>query len=193
MVVSIGTRREQWQAEQKKGKVLTMIKIYYTNLGLYNEGILAGEWVELPISDEELEEVRSRCGFDETHEEYFITDYETDIDGLRIGEYDSLEYLNRLAEVTEENETTAAALIYFGYDTPEEIESHIDDVFYVTTPSGCESEENAVGYYYAEELGALEIPENLKCYFDYEAYGRDIMLEGNFYTAENGDIYECVA
>lgn len=36
-----------------------MLKIYLTNLGKYNEGYLIGEWVTLPIDDDELEEVKS--------------------------------------------------------------------------------------------------------------------------------------
>ena len=167
-----------------------MMKIYLTNLGLYNEGILSGEWIELPALDEEIEAVKLRTGYDEEHEEYFITDYETDIDGLKIGEYDNIDELNELAELIEEDPDIVAALMYYGYDTAEEIKEHWEDVIYCTTPSGWESEESAIGYYYAEEVGCLEIPENLKNYFDYEAYGRDIMLEGSFYTAPSGAIYE---
>ena len=167
-----------------------MIKIFYTNLGKYNEGFLMGEWIELPATDEEIEALKKRTGFDEEHEEYFITDYETDVNGLKVGEYDSIEELNELAEIIEEDPEIAEALIYNGYDTPDEMREKWDDVYYITTPSGWESEESAIGYYYAEELGCLDIPENLKNYFDYEAYGRDIMIESNFYTAESGAIYE---
>lgn len=31
-----------------------MMNIYLTNLGKYNEGYLIGEWVELPITEDEL-------------------------------------------------------------------------------------------------------------------------------------------
>ena len=34
-----------------------MMNIYLTNLGKYNEGELIGEWVELPVSQEELQKV----------------------------------------------------------------------------------------------------------------------------------------
>lgn len=187
MVVSIGTRREQWQAEQKKGKVFTMIKIYYTNLGLYNEGILAGEWVELPISDEELEEVRSRCGFDETHEEYFITDYESDVNGLTVDEYADLDELNELAELIEDDPEAVEALIYFGYDTAEEIAEHKDDLIWIDA-----KDDYDIGYYYAIECGCLDIPDNIQNYFDFDAYGRDIVLEGCFYFADTG-CYELAA
>ena len=39
-----------------------------------------------------------------------------------------------------------------------------------------------LGYYYAEEVGCLDIPENVQSYFDYEKYGRDLSfdLSGNF-------------
>ena len=36
---------------------------------------------------------------------------------------------------------------------------------------GIEDEED-LGYYYVDEMGALEIPETLTNYFNYEAYGR---------------------
>ena len=170
-----------------------MLNIFLTNLGKYNEGELVGEWVELPISEEELDAVKERIGINERYEEMFISDYETDVDGLTVGEYDSIEELNELAEAIEDDPEKAAALLYFGYTTAEEIRENLDNVSYITTPTGAESEEEAIGYYYAEECGCIDIPENLKSYFDYESYGRDIMLEGSFYTAENGDIYELVA
>ena len=34
-----------------------------------------------------------------------------------------------------------------------------------------------LGRYYIEELDAIQVPEHLKNYIDYEAYGRDIALE----------------
>lgn len=170
-----------------------MLNIYLTNLGKYNEGQLVGEWLELPATDEEIEAVKSRIGINEHYEEWFITDYETDCDGLTVGEFDNLEMLNDLAKAIEEDAERAAALLYWGYSTPEEIASNIDNVMYITTPEGFESEDYAIGYYYAEECGGMEIPEHLKPYFDYERYGRDIRLDGQFYTAESGAIYENVA
>ena len=62
-----------------------MLKIFLTNLGKYNEGYLIGEWVTLPIDNDELEEVKKRIGINEYYEEWFITDYESDINGVEIG------------------------------------------------------------------------------------------------------------
>jgi len=170
-----------------------MLNIYLTNLGKYNEGYLIGEWVTLPIDESDLTDVMERIGINEEYEETFITDYETDIDGLKVSEYDSIDYLNSIAELAENDPEKVAALMYFGYEAVEEIEAHMDDIAYCCTPEGSETEEFAIGYYFAKELGCLSIPEEIENYFDFDAYGRDIMLEGRFYTAENGAIYELTA
>ena len=170
-----------------------MLRIYLTNLGKYNEGILQGEWLELPATDEEIESCKERIGINDHYEEMFITDYESDVNGLKVDEFDNLDELNELAEAIEDNTELAEALIYFGYDTAQEIRDNIDNVTYCTTTEGSETEEFAIGYYYAKECGCLNIPEEIESYFDFDAYGRDIMLEGQFFVNENGDIYEFIA
>ena len=77
-----------------------MLNIYLTNLGKYNEGELIGEWVELPVSQEELQKVFERIGINEEYEEYFITDYECDF--YQVGEYENLNSLNEMAEQLED-------------------------------------------------------------------------------------------
>lgn len=60
-----------------------MISIFITNLGKYNEGELVGEWLELPATSKEIEHCLVQIGIDGIHyEEYFLTDYESSIDGL---------------------------------------------------------------------------------------------------------------
>lgn len=75
-----------------------MLKIYIANLGKYNEGELVGKWVELPCEDldEVLKEIEVVDGT--AYEEYAIHDYESDIEGLNIGEYDNIFSLNEIAE-----------------------------------------------------------------------------------------------
>lgn len=43
------------------------------------------------------------------------------------------------------------------------------------------------GYYLIQELGNLEIPDEIQHYFDYEAYGRDTLQES--YYVINGKVY----
>ena len=56
---------------------------FVTNLGKYNEGMLIGEWVKLPTTEEEMQKVFERIGigkqdeFGQPYEEWFITDYES--------------------------------------------------------------------------------------------------------------------
>ena len=75
------------------------MEIYLTNLGKYNEGYLVGEWVHLPVSDDDLRAVFDRIGINKEYEEFFITDYENS--PICINEYDSIEQLNVLAEKIE--------------------------------------------------------------------------------------------
>ena len=102
-----------------------MMKIYLTNLGKYNEGILQGEWVELPVSQEELQEVFKRIGINEEYEEYFITDYECDF--YEVGEYENLDTLNDIAERIEEldeeeSKVVKALMSELGYTLDEAID-----------------------------------------------------------------------
>ena len=103
----------------------TNTKIFITNLGKYNEGELIGEWVTLTATDEEFEAVYNRIGINEQYEEWFITDYNTDINGLEIGEYDSIDDLNELAETLEELDETekevVEAMLEEGFDINETI------------------------------------------------------------------------
>jgi len=97
---------------------------FVTNLGKYNEGMLVGEWVKLPTTEEEMQKVFERIGigkqdeFGQPYEEWFITDYECPIYGVQkmLGEYESLDKLNFLASLIDEavaqgkNPSAAASL-----------------------------------------------------------------------------------
>lgn len=51
-----------------------------------------------------------------------------------------------------------------------------------------------VAYEIVEEQGLLEsMPESLRSYFDYEAYGRDLEIEGSFYYMGLGVYVEIMA
>ena len=72
---------------------------FITNLGKYNEGFLVGEWVEFPVTNEEMQAVFRRIGIGRRYEEWFITDYDCpdEVIGKVLGEYESLSELNYLA------------------------------------------------------------------------------------------------
>lgn len=162
-------------------------RIALTNLGKYNEGELVYKWLDLPFTEEELEETKEAIGIDGImYEEWFISDWESDIDGLEIGEYEDIKALNEIIAAYEnlsewEAEKAAAAVECFGYSLNEVIE-RIDEFNLYSNIR----DEYDLGYYWAVESGCYEVDSNnpLSCYIDYEAFGRDINLEtsGGFTT-----------
>lgn len=167
-----------------------MLRIYLTNLGKYNEGMLVGEWVDLPVSEEELEKVFKRIGINDEYEEYFITDYESDIDGVKVGEYENIDDLNELAEALEdldsEEENVLSVMLEDGCTFEEALEKIKDRDYMVYY--NCDSMED-VAYQVVEESGLLDgVPEKVARYFNYEAYGRDLEIEGTFYQINNAYI-----
>ena len=167
------------------------LRAYITNLGKYNEGELVGQWVDFPCDEDEFEDILQEIGVDgEQYEEWFVTDYECDIDEVaqELGEYVSLDELNRVAEALEDwDEGLGEAVInIWGIDTL--LNSTPDDYLWFEA-----NDDEDIGYYYAEEFGILdEVPANLRNYFDYEAYGRDIRLDTDSGLSDNGYFVERV-
>ena len=161
------------------------MSIFITNLGKYNEGCLIGKWVRLPVPLDKLDAVLAEIGINDEYEEYFITDFESSFVGMSaaVGEFSSVEALNELAETidglsTDEEEKLGALLESELCNNIYEIAELVERLDDFDLLKGIDDDEG-LGFYYAEECGCLEIPENLKTYFDYEAYGRDIRLESN--------------
>lgn len=164
-----------------------MIKVFLTNLGKYNEGELLGEWLELPATKQEIDETMAKIGINEEYEEYFITDYETDIKGVEVGEYSNIDELNELAgqldELEEDEQKVIQAMLLDGYTFNEALEkaSNGDYAIYYDCDDMVD-----VAYQIVEECGYLNnVPEAIARYFDYKAFGRDLEIEGNFVALDN--------
>lgn len=174
-------------------EVIIMMNIYLTNLGKYNEGQLIGEWVELPVSKEELQKVFEHIGINEEYEEYFITDYECDF--YEIGEYENLDTLNEIAErieeLDEEESKVAKALMSeLGYTLDEAIDKVNSGDYRMY--SDCDSMTD-IAYQVVEECGYLNnVPDTVARYFDYEAFGRDLGIEGTFIFLDDGSCLEVI-
>lgn len=80
---------------------MDLLNVAVTNLGKYNEGTLIFEWLKLPATEEEIQECFKKIGLNEKYEEYFITDYESDV-GLKCSEYENLEELNEKIQQLED-------------------------------------------------------------------------------------------
>ena len=182
---------------------------FITNLGKYNEGSLVGEWVKFPTTAEDLQKVFERIGigskddFGQPYEEWFITDYDCYVDGLydKLGEYENLDELNYLASKLDEMSQGE----YEQFQVAMEIGDHsgsLQEIINLTENLDCYDiypdirDHDDLGRYYIEELDAMQVPEHLRNYIDYEAYGRDVALEegGEFtdfgYVRDTGDRFD---
>ena len=181
---------------------------FITNLGKYNEGELVGEWVKFPTTAEELKKVFDRIGigqkddFGQPYEEWFITDYDCYVGALydKLGEYENLDELNYLASKLEEMGQGE----YAQFQAAMEVGDHsgsLQEIINLTDNLDCYDlypsiqDYDDLGRYYIEELDAMQVPEHLRNYIDYEAYGRDVAMDesGDFtdlgYVRDTGDTF----
>ena len=188
-----------------------IFEAFITNLGKYNEGALIGEWVSFPATPEEVKKALEKIGigakdeFGNVYEEWFITDYNCDVDGLakniNFGEYENLDELNYLAsKIGELNsyelEKFQAVLEVSDYTGSVKdiinLTGNLDKYDIYPDVKNCED----LGIYYVDELELVKVPDELRYYIDYESYGRDIALDenGQFtengYVRDNGDSFE---
>ena len=188
-----------------------IFEAFIANLGKYNEGTLIGEWVKFPATPKEIQKAFEKIGIstnDElgnVYEEWFITDYNCNLDGLvkniNFGEYENLDELNYLASKIGELNSYELEKFQIVLEVSDYTGS-IKDVINLTDNldkydiypdvKNCED----LGIYYVDELEPVKVPDELRYYIDYESYGRDIALEenGQFieygYVRDNGDSFE---
>ena len=181
---------------------------FITNLGKYNEGELIGEWVKFPTTAEEIKATMDSIGigqkddFGYTYEEWFITDYDCYVDGLydKLGEYVNLDELNYLASKLDEMSQSE----YEQFQAAMSVGDHggsLQDMINLTENLDCYevnpniTDYDDLGRYYINELEAMQVPDYLENYIDYEAYGRDVALDecGQFtdygYVRDTGDSF----
>ena len=168
----------------------SLFEAYITNLGKYNEGELVGETLKFPTPTEEVQGLLTRIGVDGVrYEEFFITSFDGDVLGLYdyLGEYENLDELNHLAcllsELDKSDLEKFEAAVASGEHT-----SGVGDLINLVENLDCYdfyigvSDDETLGRIYAEDMELINIPENLRDYFDYEAYGRDMRIneDGGF-------------
>lgn len=175
------------------------LSVYVTNLGKYNEGQLEGEWVSLPVTREEMQAVFDRIGINDQYEEYFITDYDINIPTMRanlLGEYESIDRLNylagRLNELDSEELEKFEEILSSRIDLYQEpgLEAYINLTYNLDTYDLYPDVNNEydLGYYIVHEIGSydFEAMGDLTMYIDYEALGRDTMINDMCSFSEHG-------
>lgn len=171
-----------------------LLEAYVTNLGKYNEGRLVGAPLNFPTTTEEVQALLKRIGVDGVrYEEIFITNFESDILGLydHLGEYESINELNHLAHLLSGMDDDALAKLEAVMDSGEYTGS-VKDLINLTQNldsyefyPDVENEED-LGRLYIQEFEAVQVPEHLIDYIDYEAYGRDVRINKGGHFALGG-------
>lgn len=167
------------------------ISIYITDLSAYNQGHLVGRWIELPLATDKLLQALSEVlregeivSGSKDHEEVFITDWECDY--LRIDEYDSIEELNNIAEITEHYSDDDFVKLKFleheGYHTrklilEENINSFDVDIYDYSSDSSFTDVYELLAQDLVDEGLFGSIPNNIANYIDYSAIGRDLSCD----------------
>ena len=192
----VETMNETTTTTAVKATNTSILSIWYGNLAAYNNGALRGQWIDFEEMDrDEIEEIMnkiSRNGRDEC----MIFGYESRC-GIDVGEYASIDELFEIYEICENiidkygDECGEYAIEtfceFYGAKYLNDIEKY-DFYFY----SECYSMAD-VAFEVVDQGGYLdETPENLRGYFDYEKFGRDLDIEGHFYDCGNGTYCEMV-
>lgn len=172
----------------------TLFEAYVTNAGKYSEGQLVGETLKFPTTAQEVEALLKRIGVDGVrYQEIFITSFDGDVLGLydHLSEYENLDELNHLAcllsELTSSELETLEAVLDSGDHC-----SSVRDIINLTQNLDCYgfypgvSDEETLGRIYVDDLEMLDVPDQVKPYFDYEAYGRDACIHENGHFAPGG-------
>lgn len=171
------------------------MEIYITDLAAYNNGHLIGEWVSLPMDEDDLKAkineiltIGAEVCEDDEHEEIFITDYECNF--IEIGEYDNPFKLNKIAQQADELNDHERKMVGFllrnglvsnfeeALDKYEDViiheDSRMEDVAY----------DFIDGFYNLKDL-----PPIIANAIDYRQIGRELEMDGRYFE-EDGDIYE---
>ena len=172
---------------------------FITNLEKYNEGELVGEWVKFPTTAEELKKVFDRIGIGQK-DSFKQAYYACYVNGLfdKLSEYENLDELNYLASKLDEMSQDEYARFQAAMEAGDHSGS-LQEIINLTGNLDCYDLRPSIqnyddlGRYCIEELDAMQVPEHLRNYIDYEAYGRDVAMgeSGRFtnlgYIRDTGD------
>jgi antirestriction protein len=163
-------------------------RIYVASLSDYNAGILHGEWLDANQEPDELEAaVDDMLARSTTHgaEEFAVHDYEG-FGAYTVGEYESLDWLSRIARgIAEHGAAFAAWAQECGRD--DERLARFEDAFLGEWQNvAAYTDELLSDLGYAEVLEQA-VPEWLQPYvsLDIEGLARDMELSGDLHTFEH--------
>lgn len=194
-------------------------KVYVTDLAAYNNGFLIGEWIDLTLTT--WEEVKERVNkillkghnavkndgfnsnedYDHIHEEYFITDYENNIN-VSLDEYENLKSIYDKIESLEDLNIDIELLekvFESGEKSFEDIDENFDisDCYFIEALTPRELGEvdfiesfgepydfvNEIELRNERDRNGLKL---LADHFNFENYGNDLLISGGYHRVTGG-------
>lgn len=168
-----------------------MLKIFANTWKNYNEnGADGGEWIELPMDENELEEMLENIAknMGDDGPEWFINDVDWDEYKLfDIDENDSIFWANEIvSEISDLDSCDRQKLEAFIEATGRSIQNALEDLDNVNFWPGMTLLD--VAYELVEEcVFTNDTPDFLQRYFDYGAFARDLAFDG-YYEVGTGTI-----
>lgn len=166
-------------------------RIFLNTWGAYNEGSIGFGWFTpdeaRTFIDESLENETfvSKYG-----EEFFIAD----IDNYLGVDFGNLDYANiedvcetieTLEDMDDDEQAKVIGLMEFGDSLQEAIDS-IDDCYYYESEIAYDDYIDDM----ADECYLYNVPDQVKWYFDYDAFRRDYKINANYLVLNNGAVIE---
>jgi len=148
--------------------------VYVGTYHKYNCGSIAGKWLDLTEFDDEQDFLAacSKLHADEEDPELMFQDWEGIPSGLASESHVNWAFIDAYRQAKEEGQGEAFV------EWAEYFNACDYDAFQEAYQGEAESEEDYARNY-ADETGLLnDMPDSLLIYFDYEAYGRDMFLNG---------------
>ncbi len=147
------------------------LQIYVACLASYNNGILHGRWISADLSVSEVHAEINEMLSDSlvmVAEDWAIHDYEG-FGKINLSEYEDLETVVKYAEFIKEHGELGQELIAdFGFDKAQKM---IEDEYHGAYDSEVDFAEHIIDECYSNLL-----PENLACYFNYQAFACDLFI-----------------
>lgn len=159
-------------------------KIYVACLASYTSGILYGQWIDADQSVGDIyDQIKTMLAGSaiENAEEWAIHDYEG-FGEIRLSEFEDLETIVNYVEFIMELEELGQVLIAdYGLEAAQTMMAN--------HYHGCYDSEVDFARYVLEEYHSNPILDNWLCYFDYEAFARDLFINDFCSVKVDGNIH----
>jgi hypothetical protein len=162
------------------------IRIWFGSLVSYNNGMLCGEWIDLPICEDKLNAIYNRYTAD-GRSDYFIADFEAPFDIRESSDIFKVNaFVSELQRLSDYDQEKAIHLLNEGEDFESALDK-LDDVIIYDCRTYEELAERQLedGYF-------GPIPEALESYIDVSAIARNLKYSGAFEHTKSGFIAERV-